>query len=84
MTIRCREAPPDRTTWRGIPVTSLPRTIVDLAAVLPEAGLARAFHEAAVRHRTTPAQVSVCSAGVTTGPAPGGSAAFSGATCRSP
>ncbi|MGZ5311201.1 MAG: hypothetical protein ACXWZW_04840 [Solirubrobacterales bacterium] len=57
MTIRCREAQPDRTTWRGIPVTSLPRTIVDLAAVLPEAGLARAFHEAAVRHRTTPAQV---------------------------
>ena len=57
VTIRCREAPPDRTTWRGIPVTSLPRTLVDLAAVLSERRLARAVHEAAVLHRTTPGQV---------------------------
>jgi very-short-patch-repair endonuclease len=44
--------------WRGIPVTSPARTLVDLAAVLSADELARACHEAGVRHRTTPAQVS--------------------------
>jgi very-short-patch-repair endonuclease len=34
-----------------------PRTLVDLAAVLTPDDLARACHEAAVRYRTTPAQV---------------------------
>jgi hypothetical protein len=48
---------PDATCWRGIPVTTVPRTLVDLASVLPEDELARAFHEAAVRHRTTPTKV---------------------------
>jgi very-short-patch-repair endonuclease len=57
VTRRDRLAPGETTRWRGIPVTSVPRTIVDLAAALPEDELARAFHEAAVRHRTTPAQV---------------------------
>jgi hypothetical protein len=47
----------DRTLWRGIPVTSVPRTLVDLAAVVGEADLARAFHEAGIRHHTTPEQV---------------------------
>jgi predicted transcriptional regulator of viral defense system len=47
----------DATTFRGVPVTTLPRTLVDLAAVLGVDELARAFHEAEVRHRTTPAQV---------------------------
>jgi hypothetical protein len=47
----------DATTWRGIPVTTLPRTLVDLAAVLDLDALARACHEAGVRHGTTPAQV---------------------------
>jgi very-short-patch-repair endonuclease len=47
----------DATVWRRIPVTTLPRTLVDLAAVLDIDELARAFHEAEVRHRTTPAQV---------------------------
>jgi hypothetical protein len=47
----------DATTFRGIPVTTLPRTLVDLAAALDLDELARAFHEAEVRHRTTPAQV---------------------------
>jgi very-short-patch-repair endonuclease len=47
----------DATRWRGIPVTTVPRTIVDLAARLPEDALARAFHEAVVRHQTTPEQV---------------------------
>ena len=40
-----------------IPVTTVPRTLVDLAAVLTADDLARACHEAGVRHRTTPAMV---------------------------
>jgi very-short-patch-repair endonuclease len=47
----------DRTVWKGIPVTTAARTLVDLAAVLDEAELARACHEAGVRHHTTPSQV---------------------------
>ena len=47
----------DATTWRGIPVTTLPRTLVDVAAVLDLDELARACHEAEVRHGTTAAQV---------------------------
>lgn len=43
--------------WRGIPVTTVARTLVDLAPVLPLDELARACHEAGVRHRTTPAHV---------------------------
>jgi hypothetical protein len=57
-TRRCRTIDPhDVTTFRGIPVTTLPRTLVDLAAVLDLGDLARSCHEAGVRHRTTPAQV---------------------------
>jgi very-short-patch-repair endonuclease len=47
----------DATSWRGIPTTTVARTLVDLAAVLPVGDLARACHEAGVRHRTTPADV---------------------------
>jgi len=47
----------DATKWRGIPVTTVQRTLVDLAAVLEEDDLARAVHEAKVRHHTTPAQI---------------------------
>jgi hypothetical protein len=56
----CRSRRTDRrdaTKWRGIPVTTLPRTLVDLAGVLDDDELARACHEAGVRHGTTPAQV---------------------------
>ena len=49
--------PRDATTWRIIPVTTVPRTLVDLAAVLPADDLARACHEAGVRHATTPARL---------------------------
>ena len=42
---------------RGIPVTTVPRTIVDLAAVLTAADLARACHEATIRYATTPTEV---------------------------
>jgi very-short-patch-repair endonuclease len=45
------------TTWKGIPVTSPARTLVDLAAVLSEDDLALAFHHASIRHHTTPTQV---------------------------
>ena len=47
-----------RTFVRGIPVTSVPETLVDLAAVLPADELARACHEAGVRYRTTPGHVA--------------------------
>ena len=49
--------PRDATIHRGIPVTTVPRTLVDLAAVLELDDLARACHAAGVLHRTTPAQV---------------------------
>jgi putative AbiEi antitoxin of type IV toxin-antitoxin system len=45
------------TTWRGIPVTTVPRTLADLAADLSVDALARACHEASVRYGTTPQQV---------------------------
>lgn len=58
-TKRSRRAPleDDTTTWRGIPVTTVARTVVDLAAVLSLNDLAQACHEAGVKHRTTPRQV---------------------------
>jgi len=45
------------TAWRGIPVATVAWTLVDLAAELGEDDLARACHEAGVRHHTRPAQV---------------------------
>ncbi|MFL5877076.1 MAG: type IV toxin-antitoxin system AbiEi family antitoxin domain-containing protein [Solirubrobacteraceae bacterium] len=45
------------TLWRGIPITTVPQTLVDLAATLSVDDLARACHEAGVRYGTTPAQV---------------------------
>jgi len=53
---RARDAP-DAATWRGIPVTTVARRLVDLAAVLAAPDLARACHEAGVRHGTIPAHV---------------------------
>ena len=47
----------DGTTWSGIAVTRPARTLVDLAAQLDEDALARACHEAGIRHGTTPAEV---------------------------
>src|SRR3954451_2066691 len=48
----------DQAIHRGIPVTAVPRTLIDLAADLPLDALARACHEAGVRYRTTPAQLA--------------------------
>lgn len=56
------------TIWNGIPVTTVPRTLVDLAAVLAPGALARACHEAGVRHRTTPAEVEAVLAQWPNGP----------------
>jgi hypothetical protein len=47
----------DATTWRGIPVTTVPRTLIDIAPRLSEGDLARACHEAGVLHNVTPAMV---------------------------
>src|SRR5436190_2792743 len=49
--IECHQAtlPPDEiTTVRGIPVTTVPRTILDLAAKRPQREVARLIHEAEV------------------------------------
>lgn len=56
---RRRVEPPDRSVHRGIPITTVPRTLSDLAADLPLDALARACHEAGVRYRVTPAQLAV-------------------------
>ena len=47
----------DATTWRAIPVTTVARTLTDLAGDLTLDALARACHEAGVRYGTTPAHV---------------------------
>lgn len=47
----------DAMTWKGIPVTTPARTLVDLAAAVYAGELARAVHEAAIRHGTTPADI---------------------------
>jgi hypothetical protein len=49
--------PRDAAVWNGIPTTTVARTLVDLAAVLSPSELARACHEAGVRHGTTPRDV---------------------------
>jgi hypothetical protein len=47
----------DRALCRGVPVTAVPRTIVDMAARLSLNSLARLCHEAGVRYETTPRAV---------------------------
>lgn len=49
--------PRDTAVVDGIPVTTVARTLVDLAAELSAEALARACHEAGVRYRTTPRDV---------------------------
>ncbi len=55
--VRVRRGRRQGTVWRGIPVTTVAETIVDLAAELAPDELARAFHQAGIRHHTTPGQV---------------------------
>jgi very-short-patch-repair endonuclease len=61
----------DVAACRGIPVTAIPRTLVDLAGVLPEQGLARACHEAEVRNRRIPERVEAVLARLPTRPGAG-------------
>jgi hypothetical protein len=49
--------PRDVTRWNGIPTTTVARTLVDLAACLPEYELGRAWHQARVLYRTEPEDV---------------------------
>jgi len=50
---QARLLPDEVEEMEGIPVTSISRTILDLAAVVPERALERAFHEAEVRQLTS-------------------------------
>jgi very-short-patch-repair endonuclease len=56
-TTRARRAERKVTRWHGVPVISVAETLVDLASVLDEEQLARACHEAEVRHHTAPEHV---------------------------
>ena len=54
--------PRDLTIHRGIPATNIPRTLVDLAATLGLDDLARACHEAEVRHRVSATAIGAAAA----------------------
>jgi very-short-patch-repair endonuclease len=56
-TRHARRQETEATTWKRIPITTVPRTLVDLASLLSLEDLALACHEAGVKHRTTPRQV---------------------------
>jgi putative AbiEi antitoxin of type IV toxin-antitoxin system len=56
-TRRARRGETEGTTRHGIPITTVPRTLVDVSSLLQFEDLARACHEAGVLHRTTPRQV---------------------------
>jgi hypothetical protein len=48
ITHHARRAPIEATTWRRMPITTLPRALVDIAGRVSEDELARACHEAGV------------------------------------
>jgi hypothetical protein len=48
----------DVTRHRGIPILTVAAVLVDISAAVEVDALARACHEAAVKHRTTPRQVN--------------------------
>ncbi|MDX6707515.1 MAG: hypothetical protein QOI48_3361 [Solirubrobacteraceae bacterium] len=50
----------DVATLDEIPIATVPRVLLDLAPRLPAEDLARACHEAWVKHRTGPAQIEAC------------------------
>lgn len=56
-------SPVEAFIWRGVPVTTPARTLVDLSPVLAVADLARLCHEAGIRHGTAPGEVEVILAG---------------------
>jgi hypothetical protein len=50
----------DTSVHHGIPITTVPRTLLDLAPILALAELTRACHEAWVHHRTGPREIEAC------------------------
>jgi len=50
----------DTATLDGIPITTVPRTLLDLAPATAPEDLTRLCHEAWVHHRTTPEQIEAC------------------------
>lgn len=60
---RRSRSPVDATVWRGVPVTTPARTLVDLSSVLAVEALARACHEAGIRHGTAPGEVEAIMGG---------------------
>ena len=56
-TRRRRLSPQECTVHRGIPITSVPLTLLDITPLLPPFELGKACHEAGVRYRTTPRMV---------------------------
>jgi hypothetical protein len=57
---RSRLHPLDVSELDHIPITTVPRILLDLAPRLSPKSLARACHEASVRHDTTPDQIEAC------------------------
>jgi hypothetical protein len=57
ITYHARRTRVEATVWRRMPITTIPRTLLDIAGDLDEAELARACHEAAVKHHVTPGSV---------------------------
>jgi hypothetical protein len=57
ITHHARRAAIELTVWRRMPITTVPRTLVDIAGRLDEDALARACHEAGIKHDVTPAMV---------------------------
>jgi hypothetical protein len=57
VTHRGRVHPRDAAAYRGIPITTVPRTVVDMAADSTPGELAELFHHAAVRFRVKPHHV---------------------------
>jgi hypothetical protein len=53
-----RSDPGEPLIWRGVPVTGVADTLIDLARLLDLDDLARAFHQAGVRHGTRPRDVT--------------------------
>jgi hypothetical protein len=50
----------DTSELHAIPITTVPRVLLDLAIALTQQELTRACHEAWIRHRTTPQQIDAC------------------------
>ena len=65
---RRRRLPAQMTTlFNGLPVTTVPRTLLDLATVLDERALTRALNEARLRHGTRAAEIERLLAGTMKG-----------------